>query len=273
MALDQQRNILMPSPCPYQSNNPLARKSSDSSCSELTAQEQEDGGCGCVMNFLHLRPHTDAIMDCNIKNEDCSLDDDMIMIKNTGLSESVDASNDTKKSPLTHDQKETSPPYQSPPPKDVESRRSSATTPPALPKKSSDSMDIVTNEPPSAETLSAELHPSEVLSMSIPTLQFAPNSVQHSHLISTTNDDDDDAPLLSLDIPNEGRENLNMLISRIPRINLRMRNRHETRHHLVAESNRSLNHVSQQAMDTSRQSAVIDSRFVPIQQDEDDEEL
>mmetsp|Transcript_13803 Transcript_13803/g.23442 ORF Transcript_13803/g.23442 Transcript_13803/m.23442 type:complete len:270 (-) Transcript_13803:245-1054(-) len=263
----------MAPPCPCSMNDSLARKSSDSSSSE-SAVVPDESGCGsCIINFLHLRPHAvDAVVDDNTKKQDADnmmTDADMIMI-DASMSEDHDVgSNDMKKPPSSVCQAvETRPRYPSPLPNDGDSRKPSPTTPPPLPQRRSDGFDIITNEPPSAESISAELHHTSTLS--IPTLLRFPHASllpQSPNLISTTNNDG--APLLSLSSVSMNLANPNeAMMPHIPRINLQMRHSNEASYRRGTDSHRNRLHATQQTME-ARQSI---GGFVPIQQDSIEEE-
>eukprot|EP00577_Skeletonema_sp_RCC1716_P017832 CAMPEP_0113433126 /NCGR_PEP_ID=MMETSP0013_2-20120614/34670_1 /TAXON_ID=2843 ORGANISM="Skeletonema costatum, Strain 1716" /NCGR_SAMPLE_ID=MMETSP0013_2 /ASSEMBLY_ACC=CAM_ASM_000158 /LENGTH=247 /DNA_ID=CAMNT_0000322601 /DNA_START=62 /DNA_END=806 /DNA_ORIENTATION=- /assembly_acc=CAM_ASM_000158 len=240
-------------------NDSLARKSSDSSSSE-SAVVPDESGCGsCIINFLHLRPHAvDAVVDDNTKKQDADnmmTDADMIMI-DASMSEDHDVgSNDMKKPPPSVCQAVgTRPRYPSPLPNDGDSRKPHP--------------DIITNEPPSAESISAELHHTSTLS--IPALLRFPHASllpQSPNLISTTNNDG--APLLSLSSMSMNLANPNeAMMPHIPRINLQMRHSNEASYRRGTDSHRNRLHATQQTME-ARQSI---GGFVPIQQDSIEEE-
>lgn len=286
-------------------NETLARKPSDSSSSDSTVVPDEICS-SCIINFLHLRPQhaLDAVVDDITKREEeedddadmMDADDDVVMTIDASMSLSQeDIHVNVKKPPpkveTTHPAR-----YQSPLPEDVNARKPSPTTPPPRPRgRSNDSLDIITNDeyypPLSAESISAELHHYSS-ALSIPTLlsRFPPESLpqQQSHLISTANeeDDDDNAPLLSLNAMSMNHANPNeAMLPPIPRINLQMRHSQQTtsfpylptRVADTVDSHRGGSRfatATQQrtAVESVRQSSSVVVGFVPIQQVDSKEE-
>ena len=284
--------------CPPGGDSLLGRKPSDTWSSESTVVPEESGGCGnCIIDFLHLRPHAvDAVVDDTNKAEDdadvCSSmmeEEDNIMI-DASMSEEGNRDNDvnidTKKPPpvtTCQDQgqvEEAASPcyYPSTPEDHMESKKPSTTTPPPLNHRRRDNnscLDIITNNPPSssAGSISVELH-QQSSELSIPTLSrilLPPESLPQSHLIrATTNDDDndDDAPLLSLNSMSTIHANPNeAMMPPIPRIHLQMRQSSSTQSSVnrVIEGHRSRLSATQQTVEETRQHQRT-SGFVPIQQ-------
>lgn len=277
----------------------LARKSSsDSSSSELSAVLPDEDACAsCFINFLHLRSHAvDAVVDGNnttIREDAGMMDNDMIDADDdVSMSENNNDANNTTKKSSVRQENVTRPRYPSPSPEDVTSEQPTSTTPPPIPRRRGDSLSIIMPPSSSAESSllnysrthswprgSTELQHSST-SLSIPELSQQP--LQQSHLISSaTNDDDDDAPMLSLD-SNMGQANPNeaeVMMPEIPRINLQMRHSNQTithHHHRVTVTGNDQSRLSatHQTIMETRQSS---GRFVPIQNDsreeEDDEKL
>ncbi|KAK1744637.1 hypothetical protein QTG54_005170 [Skeletonema marinoi] len=253
----EQQFVTSPRSCSM--NDSLARKLSDTSSSE-SAVVPDESGCGsCIIDFLHLRSHAvDAVVDDNTKKEEANMTDaDMIMIIN------ADNFGNTVKPPppVCQENKYEPPHYPSPLPEDVTSEKPLATTPPPLPQRRGDVLGIFTNEPHSS-------------ALSMPALlRYPPESLQQSHLISTTNIDDD-APLLSLNSMSMNHANPNeAMMPQIPRINLQMRHSNEASYRRGSESNHNRLSATQQRMETRQTS----SGCVPIQQDsreeDDDKEL
>lgn len=246
---------MLPPFLPRPMNDTLARKPSDTSSSESTVVPDEIGCSSCIINFLQLRPQhaLDAVVD-DIANNDEDYADmmevDKVMTIDASMSLSqediinVNKNNVKKPPPSAHQEVESTRParYQSPLPEDVNARKTSPTTPPPRPRVRNDCLDIITTNdyypPLSAESISAELyHDSSALS--VPSFsRFPPESLpqqqQQSHLISTANDDDNNAPLHSLNATSINHANPNeALLPPIPRINLQMRHSQQAyTHHM-----------------------------------------
>ena len=260
-----------------QPGDSLARKPSDTWSSESTVVPDESGCGNCIIDFLHLRPQhaVDAVVDDTTKKGDADVDmmevDNIVIDASMSEDKDDEVNIDTKK-PSAAACQEARPGYPSTPEDNMESRKPSATTPPPLNQRRRDnSLDFITNDPPSAESISAQLdqHSS---ALSIPTLsrRIPPESLPQSHLISTTNDDDDDAPLLSLNSMSSIHANPNeAMMPPIPRIHLQMRQSNQTSSvHRVTEGHGNRLSAAQQTVETRRNR----SGFVPIQQNTKEEE-
>jgi hypothetical protein len=269
--------------------SPCSMKKSDSS--------SEDGCSSCFINLLHLRSHgVDAVVDGNTTMIDdaAGMMGDDVMIDDAddaNINEENDGDDDDDDDNNNNDKTNKKPPaasgwhkkniptrgprYSSPSPEDVTSEKPSSTTPPPLPRKRGDNT-FNNQRSLSTDSISSELH--SAASLSIPALtRSPPESIPQSHLIITTNDDND-APMLSLNSlnntvnPNEADDDM-IIMPQIPRIHLQMRHSNplitSTSHRRVIEANPyHLPPTIEQTMETRQ----AEGGFVPIQQDSREED-